>query len=169
MPTKFKRSPLTERLVKYLSSFDKGTSVSYDELTRTTGQTINSRTANLDYAKKLLEKEHLQVWVAVRGEGVRRYTDKEIAERLPHWHLRTAGRKLKRGGNQSKVVELKHLAIDEQAKFGVHCLQQQLAVQALSRQTHNKLAKASRGTSNDLPQYNILEWGLPLTPPRKRT
>jgi hypothetical protein len=167
MPKVFKRSPLTERLVKYLSSFEKGTQISYDELTRVTGQTINSRTANLAYARRLLENEHLQVWVAVRNEGIKRCTDKEIAERLPNWHLRTAGRKLKRGGNQSRVVDLKQLAIDEQNLFGVHCLQQQLASQALSKQTHNRLAKASRGTSNDLPQYNILEWALPLTP-RKR-
>jgi len=59
---------------------------------------------------------------------------------------------------------LKQLPINEQARFGVHCLQQQLASQALSRQTHTRLAKASRGTSNDLPRFNVLEWALPLSP-----
>jgi len=164
MPKVFKRSPLTDRLVRYLSAFEKGTEISYDELSRGAGQTITSRSNNLTYAKKLLEKEFLQVWVAVRNEGIKRCTDTEIAERLPNFHMRGAGRKLKRGGKQSRIVDLKQLPINEQARFGVHCLQQQLASQALSRQTHTRLARASRGTSNDLPRFNVLEWALPLSP-----
>ena len=169
MVKKFERSPLTERLVKYLSGFDKGAKIDYTELSRITGEKINSRTANLAYARKLLQDEHRQVWIAVRNEGIKRCTDREIAERLPNWHLRGARGKLKRGGNQAEVVDLKQLNINEQAKFGVNVLQQQLASNALSRASHNKLARASRGTSNDLPSFNILEWALPLSAPRKKT
>jgi len=42
-----------------------------------------------------------------------------------------------------------------------------LASQSLSRATRNKLAKVARGTSNDLPSFNALEWMIPLTRPRK--
>jgi hypothetical protein len=168
MVKKFTRSPLTERLVKYLSGFDKGTQIDYVELSRITGEKINSRTANLAYARKLLESEHRQVWIAVRNEGVKRCNDKEIAERLPTWHLRGARGKLNRGGKQAHVVELQHLDVNEQARFGVHVLQQQLASNALSRSTHNKLARSSRGTSNDLPSFNVLEWALPLSTPKKK-
>jgi hypothetical protein len=169
MVKKFERSPLTERLVKYLAAFDKGAQISYVELSRITGEKINSRTANLTYARKLLQDEHRHVWIAVKNEGIKRLNDREIAERLPNWHLRGARGKLKRGGSQAGVVDLKQLDINEQARFGVNVLQQQLASNALSRQSHNKLAKVSRGTANDLPSFNILEWALPLsTPPRKK-
>src|SRR4029077_7273901 len=168
MPKVFKRSPLTDRLVKYLSSFEKGTQIGYDELSRVVGQTVTSRSTNLNYAKKLLQKEHAQVWVAVRNEGIKRCTDRDMAERQPNWFIRGAGRKLKRSGKEARVVDLKQLPLDEQSKFGVHCLQQQLAGQALSRQAHTRLAKVARGTSNDLPQFNILEWALPLGPLNKR-
>jgi|GEM_PF-3046250 len=169
MVKKFERSPLTERLVKYLSGFDKGAKIDYAELSRITGEKINSRTANLAYARKLLQDEHKHVWVAIKNEGIKRLNDREIAERLPTWHLRGARRKLTRGGDQAETVDLKQLDINEQAKFGVNVLQQQLASNALSRASHNKLAKASRGTSNDLPSFNILEWALPLSAPRKKS
>jgi len=169
MPKKFQRSPLTERLLKYLSAFDKGTLIEYTELSKITGEKISSRTANLNYAKKLLEAEYRQVWIAVRNVGVKRCTDIEIAERLPNFHLRGARGKLKRGGKQTHVVDLQQLNTNEQTKFGVHAMQQQLALDALSRAKYNQIAKSVRGTSNDLPAFNILEWALPLSMPKKKS
>jgi len=158
----FKRSELTSRLVAYLSSHSKGTRISYDELSRFTDTKITSKHAHLTYARKLLIKEHAQVWVAVRNEGVMRLDDKGIAERLPTWHLRTARSKLKRGGGESRLVDTRKLAIDEQARFAVDSLQQQLAMQSLSRAAHTRLEKIARGNSNDLPKFNALEWAFPL-------
>ena len=52
---------------------------------------------------------------------------------------------------------------------GLPIMQQQLALDALSRAKYNQIAKSVRGTSNDLPAFNILEWALPLSMPKKKS
>jgi hypothetical protein len=100
--------------------------------------------------------------------GVKRLTDAEIQERLPRWWLNGARNKLKKGGDEADVVETNALSIDQQAKFSVDCIQRTLAFDALSRTTRNRLERVARGSSNDLPAFNALEWALALNP-RRRT
>ena len=168
MTEQFERSPLTDQLVRFLAQHEKGTEVSYKELSSQVGQRIGPLNGKLIYARHILERDHAQVWVAIKpGIAIRRLTDLEIAERLPNWHLSGARRKLKRGGNESRIVEYTALSIDEQARFSVNSIQQQLALQSLSKPTWNRLQKVARGSSNDLPSFNIAEWAFSLIPRRK--
>jgi hypothetical protein len=89
--------------------------------------------------------------------------DAEIAERLPNWWLNGARNKLKRGGKQADVVEMRELDIDEQARFAVDCIQKELSLEALSKATRKKMEKVARGTSNDLPSFTAVEWAISLT------
>lgn len=162
MTKTFKRSEQTDSIVRYLASHEKGARVSYAELSKFTGQPVSASDSHLTYARHILVREHAQAWVAVRGEGIKRLNDREMAERQPSWFMRTARNKLRRGKHESEVVDIKQLDINEQSKFGTNCLQQHLALQSLSKATHTKLEKISRGSSNDLPAFNILEWNLPL-------
>jgi hypothetical protein len=167
MAERFTRSELTKAIVAYLAQHEKGARIGYDELSRIVGEKITVGHSKLNYARKLLIKEHNQVWDAIPKTGLVRLDDVGIAKKLARWHLPTARNKLKRGGTQSRFVDTKQLSIDEQSHFAVDCLQQELASQSLSRATRNKLAKVARGTSNDLPSFNALEWMIPLTRPRK--
>jgi hypothetical protein len=167
-PQKFERSELTSRIVSYMRMYDKGSNVSYREISDGVGQKVRENTPQLISARRVLERENQQVWVAIRPRvGLHRLTDVEIAERLRRWWLPGAKRKLQRGGRQGKVVEISKLNIDEQAQFGVDSLQRELALQTLTRATWNRLEKVARGTSNDLPQFNILEWAINLMPRNK--
>jgi len=164
----FKRSKLTEQLVHFLQHKDKGHCSTYKELSRAVDEEIGPASHKLRYARYILTRDFAQVWVAEQPRiGVRRLTDPEIAERLPRWWMNGARRRLDRGGDESMIVETGKLSLDEQARFSVNSIQQQLALQSLSKPTLRHLEKVARGTSNDLPAFNILEWAISLTPRRK--
>jgi hypothetical protein len=78
--------------------------------------------------------------------------------------MRGARRKLDRGGDQIDVVETQNLDIDQQARFSIDCIQRELAFNSLSRATRQRMEKVARGSSNDLPSFNVLEWAISLTP-----
>jgi|EndMetStandDraft_8_1072994.scaffolds.fasta_scaffold472066_1 hypothetical protein len=169
MTKTFERSEITDTIVRYLAGHPKGSRVSYADLSSQAACDIQAGDGHLQYAKKILEKEHLQVWVAIKpGAGIKRLTDREIAERIPNWHLRGARNKLKRGDNESRIVETSQLSIDEQARFSVNSIQQQLALQTLSKSTMQRLEKVARGKSNDLPAFNAVEWAFALMPRRQK-
>src|SRR5262249_28402303 len=159
----FERSELTTAIVNALRSFDKETLVTYGDLSKLVGVAVASGSHNLIYARKILERTHNQIWLPERPRiGVRRLNDRQIAERLPDWHLNGARRKLERGGNEAANVEVKNLDIAEQARFGVYSIQRELALQTLSKATARRLENVARGNSNDLPAFNILEWMISL-------
>jgi hypothetical protein len=168
LPT-FRRSELTDSIVRYLREQPKETRVSYDELSRMTNATIDSRAAALIYARKILERDHNQVWTCVRpGIGIVRANDTQIANRLRDWWLAGARRKVVRGGRQSEVVDRNLLNIAEQARFASDCIWQEFAEQSLSKPTRDRLEKVARGTGNDLPAFNAVEWAITLSPRRRR-
>jgi hypothetical protein len=161
----FERSEITTRLVDYLRSHDKGSHIPYRELTPLVGQAINAKSTNLTSARKILERDHNAIWVCVVPHvGIRRLNDAEIADRLRVWWMRGARRKLDRGGDQIDVVETQNLDIDQQARFSIDCIQRELAFNSLSRATRQRMEKVARGSSNDLPSFNVLEWAISLTP-----
>jgi hypothetical protein len=168
---RFERSEETQRMVAYLREFEKGAQVPYDELSRIIGHKISAKYARLVYARKILQRDHNAVWICVTpGIGVRRLNDVEIAERLQPWWMRGARSKLRRAAKEIDVVDTQALDIDQLARFGVDCIQRELAFNSLSRATRNRMEKVARGTSNDLPAFNIVEWAINLTaPPRKET
>ena len=163
----FIRSETTSQLVRYLAAFDKGRHATYDELARIIGEEIAPRSHILRSARLILQNDHAQVWGVVRNVGVRRLTDQEIAERLPRWWLAGARRKLGRGRAQSAVVDIQRLSSEEQHRLAIGGIQAELAMQSLSKPTAQRLAKVARGSSNDLPTFNMLEWAITLMP-RKR-
>lgn len=161
----FTRSETTDRLIRYLRQHEKKTLLPYRELSEQAGEEITSRSAKLRTAIKVLENNDAQIWKLIAPHvGIYRLDDSEIATRLRSWWLRGARRKLIRGGDQSEVVLTTELDTDQQTTFAVDCIQRELAFQSLSRATRNKLAKTARGSSNDLPSFNILEWAVSLSP-----
>lgn len=163
----FTRSPITDALVRYLQPFDKGTSITYAELSTAAACKITSMSYHLRRVRVILQNEHGQVWEAVTPHvGLYRLTDKEIAQRQGKWWLPGARRKLVRGSKQAAIVELGQLTIDEQARFATHNIQSELAQQALSKATATRIGKVARGTSNDLPAFNAIEWAITLMRPR---
>jgi hypothetical protein len=164
----FTRSETTSRLVRYLAAFDKGTSVTYGDLDRTIGETIDPHSHSLRSARQILQREHAQVWCVVSNIGLRRLTDLEIAERMRRWWLPGARRKLGRGQAQSAAVDTKNLSNDEQHRFAISGIQAELALQSLSKPTAQRLGKVATGSSNDLPSFNMLEWAITLMPRKRR-
>ena len=168
-PKPFQLSAETERLVAYLRSLEKGQEVTYSELSRLIGMNVHPAHPKLIYARFMLQRDHNAIWIAVKPRvGLRRLTDVEIAERLPKWWLDGARNKLKRGGDQAEVVELNQLDIDKQARFSVDCIQRELAFESLSKAMRRKMEHVSRGTSNDLPSFNVIEWAISLSPKASR-
>jgi len=163
----FVRAETTDRLIRYLAAFDKGTTVTYGDLSKTLGAPVTSRTSALRSARIALQKEHAQVWHAEPGVGVRRLTDPQMAELT--WWLRGARGKLNRGRNQGSVADVAVLPADQQVRFAIQNVQAELALQALARPTATRLAKTVRGNANDLPAFNMVEWAITLmAPPKKR-
>jgi hypothetical protein len=166
----FERSAITDRIVQFLRSHEKGEQLTYKQISAAVESKVGPADHYLRYARYILKRDHAQVWVSVKpGIGIERLTDQKIAERLPSWWLNGARRRLDRGGDESSIVETDKLTIDEQARFSVNSIQQQLSLQSLSKPTWRHLQKVARGTSNDLPSFNILEWAFSLTPRRKAT
>lgn len=165
MKPPFKLSDETERLVRFLQSHAKGDVISYDELSRLVGLKVASTTAKLIYARKILLRDHNQVWACVRPRvGLRRLNDLEMAERQDKQFLPRARNQLNRGSEEADAVEYKELDIDQQARFAVSNIQRQLGIDALSKATRKKLEKVSRGNSNDLPVFSAVEWAISLSP-----
>ena len=164
----FEISEQTERLVAYLRSLEKGVLVTYRELSKLIGIDLHSAHHKLTYARFMLQRDHNAVWICVKpGVGIKRLNDVEIAERLPSWWLNGARSKLKRGGSQADVVELNQLDIDQQARFSVDCIQREVALESLSKAMRRKMEHVARGTSNDLPQFNVIEWAISLSAKKK--
>jgi hypothetical protein len=164
----FQLSPETDQIVRYLQQFPKGELIRYPELSRVAGTKITAATPKLTYARRILLNQHAQAWASVRPNvGVRRMDDREIAERMDSWFLAGARRKLRRGGRHADVVEVEELSIEEQAKFAVSCIQRELGLSSLSKTTRDRIGKIARGSSNDLPEFNVVEWAISLSPKRK--
>ena len=162
----FKRSDETDRLVNYLRGHEKNATVSYAELSKFAGIPLSADTAKLISARNILQRDHNAVWVCVApGVGLRRLNDVEIAERLQPWWMRGARNKLKRAAKEIDVVDQQALDINQLSRFGVDCIQRELAFNSLSKATRNRMTKVARGTSNDLPSFNIVEWAINLTGP----
>jgi hypothetical protein len=165
MKPSFERSAVTTRIVNYLREMDKNSHVTYRQLTDLIGAPIMAKSPKMIYARKILQRDHNAVWVCVApGVGVRRLNDLEIAERLQPWWMRGARNKLKRAGNEIEVVDTSQLNIDQLARFGVDCMQRELAFTSLSKATARRMERIARGTSNDLPAFNIVEWAINLSP-----
>jgi len=165
----FERSELTKSLIRYLAAFDKGTRITYDELSNSVGFPVDSRTPNLISARKILEREHNAVWnCVVPRVALFRLTDPEIAARQGSWYLLGARNKLKAGAAKADVVELDELTIDQQARFATHSIIREIAREALSKATERRVEKTARGTSNDLPSFSAIEWMISLSQRRAK-
>lgn len=166
---KFERSELTASLVRYLAAFDKGTRLTYKELSDAVSARITSESHILHYARKILERDHNAVWSCIQPKvGVVRLNDPEIADRQRNWYLLGATNKLRNGARQADVVDLDLLDIRQQAKFAVSSIIRELARDALSKATTRRIEKVARGTSNDLPSFNAVEWMITLSPRRNK-
>ncbi len=159
----FELSETTQKLVRYLQAHEKGQLVPYRELTKTAGISISSTSPNLSYARIILLRDHNQVWMAIRPKvGIQRLTDAEMAEHLSIVRISRARKQLKRGGHEGDAVERSELDKEQQARFGVLSIQRQIAFEGLSKAAYRKLERVARGSSNDLPAFNIIEWAFPL-------
>jgi hypothetical protein len=165
----FQQSDETAALVRYLAQHEKGTMVRYAELSRVAKIKIESTTPRLRTARHILVERHAQVWDCVRPNvGLRRLDDREVAELIKPRFIGGARRKLKRGGSHADVVEVERLDKEEQARFALDCIQRELGLSALSKATATRIGKMARGSSNDLPAFNVVEWAISLTPKGKR-
>jgi len=165
---KFELSQRTTSLINCLKVLEKGAELTYPELSRQVGFAVTSTLSNLTYARKALVRDHNSVWVPIRPRiGIRRLSDVEIAERHPGWWLRGSKNKLKNGTKEADVVDMALLSIDEQCKFSVSVIQNNMAQETLNKKTTNRLEKVARGSSNDLPAFTAVEWAISLSPKKK--
>jgi len=163
----FERSAETSRIVHYLRSMEKNAQVTYQELSAHVGILVMARSPKMIHALRILQRDHNAIWVCVAPNvGVRRLNDVEIAERLQPWWMRGARNKLRRAGKEIEVVDTQKLDLDQLAKFGVDCMQRELAFTSLSKATARRMERIARGNSNDLPSFNIVEWAINLSPRR---
>lgn len=163
----FQRSEITDTIVKYLREHPKESRIPYHELTELAGATITSRTTHLISARRILERDHAQIWVCIMPSiGIARLNDSEIADRHRFWFLAGAKNKLTAGARQADVVELEHLNIAQQARFATDSIIREIASESLARATRRKIERVARGTSNDLPAFNAVEWMISLSPRR---
>ena len=170
MNLEIQRSETTDRIVRYLMSLEKDSMVSYDELSRHVGVKVTPNASKLISARRILQRDHNAVWLCVRpGVGVRRLTDQEIAERQRKWFLPGARNKLRRGSHQADVVNVQSLNIDEQARFATDSIIREMALETLSRANRNRVERVARGSSNELPMFNAVEWMLTLSPRSRRS
>jgi glutamyl-tRNA reductase len=164
----FRRSELTDAIVRYLCGFDEGGIVNYNELSRIVGVKITSASSHLASAKRILRDEFSQIWRAVPNIGVRRLNHTQSAEALRKERLARARRQIAVGGKEANTVETSQLDIDTQARFRADCIVREYAAQLLSSTMRKRLDRVSRGTSNDLPSFNATEWAISLSPRHPR-
>ena len=162
----FEMKERTRKLVAYLRDVEKGTDITYRELTRHIGEPVDAKLCN--GARVILLRDFAAVFAAIPKIGLRRLTDLETAELLPSFYLKGARNKLKRGGARAEVVDIRHLDVDQQVRFSVNCIQRELAMESLSKTTRKKMEKVARGTSNDLPAFTAVEWAISLSAPKSR-
>jgi hypothetical protein len=166
----FQLTELTGALVRYLGQFEKGTRLTYKELSKAVGEKIDSNDHHLISARRILERDHNAVWGCVLPRiGIHRLDDAEIAMRQRDWYLFGARNKLRDGAKQADVVDLERLNLTEQARFATDAIIRELARDALSKATERRIEKVARGTSNDLPSFNAIEWMITLSPRRNRS
>ena len=164
---RFERSETTAGLVRYLATHEKGARVPYRELGDIVGVPITPRSHQLIYARRLLEREHAQVWVCIPPSVcLYRLNDPEIVDRQRRWFLSGARNKLSAGARQADVVELDLLDIHQQARFATDSIIREIARESLARSTQRRIEKVARGTSNDLPVFSAVEWMISLSPKR---
>ena len=164
-PKPFELSDETAHIVRYLKTLEKGTLATYSDLSKLIGIKLHSGHHKLTYARLILRRDHNAVWACIKPRvGIKRLNDIEIAERLPTWWLNGARTKLQLGGTEADIVDYRALDIDQQARFGVDCIQRELAFDALSKATRKKMERVARGSSNDLPSFTAIEWAISLSP-----
>lgn len=165
----FERSEITKALVRYLQPFDKGTRLSYAELSAAAGTPITSDTTALITARHILQRDHNAVWGCITPRvGLWRLDDGELVVHQREWWLRGARNKLRAGSRQAEVIELSALDISQQARFATDSIIREIAREALSKTTQRRVERVARGTSNNLPVFSAVEWMIALTPTRRK-
>jgi hypothetical protein len=164
---RYERSEATNALVRYLAALEKGARVGYQELTQAAGITVTAHTTYLVSARRILERDHAQVWVCIAPKiCLYRLNDAELVDRQRRWFLAGARNKLAAGARQADVIDMGHLDMSQQARLATGSIVREMAREALARSTIRRVERVARGNSNDLPAFNAVEWMISLSPKR---
>ena len=166
---RFERSELTKSLVRYLAEDEKGARVPHVELSQAVGAAINSRHACLIRPAASSNGTQIRSGVAFRRcrrLAAERPGDRAASTRLVFVPCPQSTERGRVAGRCS--VHLDHLNVDEQSRFAVSSIIREVAREALSKAVHRRVEKVARGTSNDLPSFNAVEWMISLSPRRSK-
>lgn len=141
----------TRQIVELLMSAEPGQSITFAQIREACGMnSINACRGYLSTARKTVRREGL-LFEAIRGQGLRRMTDEEIATRTPEWR-----RKRIRRQSREMVKDLAAVndfaGLSDEARLSVYVAQTEAAIidKATSRGAETTLRDASRAKQDQL-------------------
>ena len=146
----------TETIVKHLLNAKVGDEITYAELSRLTGMKITSTSGVLQSAKRIVLNEDRRVFDSVRGIGIRRMADEEIA--TSDRDLRKSRRHAKRSLKKLACVE-NFTSMSNHAQIS-HVIKSSFFGAVAYMANKGKLqsiAKAATGRSSELPVKETLQ------------
>lgn len=147
----------TQALVNLLSSAKAGDTITYEQMSACAGSEVSSSTGFLASARRIAQRDHNCVFVAVKNVGLKRATDVELATDVSDADVRRSRRHARRAFQKLNCVEsfgslpnpaqIEHVI--KASFFGT--------VASLAKKTRlNALATAAQGRSSQLPMEETL-------------
>lgn len=131
----FEVSPDVRKLADYLRERSRA---SYEEIGRHVGRKVNGHERHILYgALRILQRDAGIVFVTVRGLGIARATDSQIAALGTDHVIRRTQRTVRRGRKLHPIVDIQRLSAEEREMFWVG----RAVTQALDAAVGRKLRK----------------------------
>lgn len=150
-------SPDASLLKMRLAQSQVGEVIAYRELSDVIGQDVqNRRRSALRRAQAILQRERGFVFAAVKGEGLKRLSDDEIA-RLGPGIARRIHRAALRGVRRLSVVAFDGLSADAKCAHNAGMAALSFLSKASDSQQYRKVEEAVKAAQKTLPTAKMLE------------
>lgn len=141
----------TRQLIERLSKLSVGQEISYREIMKACElPSLSACRSYLSTARNALRRDGI-LFEAIRGKGLRRMSDEEIATNCPEWRrrrIRCQSRNLAKDIGAIKDFD----ALSDEAKISVYVAQTQSALieKATGRKINNRLSDAARAKNDEI-------------------
>jgi hypothetical protein len=141
----------TQQIIQRLSASNVGETISYKEIINLCSlSSINACRGYLSTARNSLRREGY-VFESIRGKGLRRMSDEQIATQCPAWRRKRI-RSQARGMIKDTNAIQDFSALSEEAQISVYVAQTQAAVieKSTSRKIQGRLSDMARAKNTEL-------------------
>lgn len=147
----FQRSADADTLIRLMENSAVGKIYTYVELCQAIGKPGTKRPSCLQTALNFLHAKHGMVFLAIKGQGIKRASDSEIVQDVRAHLPRRVKSAVKWAGKRLAVVEVKSLDVERRLDYNTAGTFAAIFRQATTVGTTKKIEQSSKEADKPLP------------------